>query len=84
MKLSHLALTVIEDPDHEGHYHWLLLRAVGDEDQVEQHCASDRSFPNACEAFEAGAVCWRAAMNTEDEDADPVGGDESRASEGRR
>lgn len=74
MKLSHLALTVIEDPDHDGTYHWLLLRATGDADRVEEHSASEHSFPTAHDAFEAGSVCWRAATNREDEDADPVGG----------
>lgn len=80
MKLSHLALTVIEDPDHDGGYHWLLLRATGDADRVEEHSASDGSFATAYDAFEAGAVCWRAAMNDEDEDADPVGADGADAS----
>ena len=28
------------------------------------------------QAFEAGAVCWRAAVNQEDEDADLVGSNE--------
>ena len=80
MKLSHLALTVIEDQDHEGGYHWLLLQPTGDADRVEEHSASEGSFPSAFEAFEAGAVCWRAAMNDEDENADPVGFDEPEAS----
>ncbi len=43
MKLSHLALTVIEDPDHDGQYHWLLLQATGDADQVQEHSASDHT-----------------------------------------
>ncbi|VTU36152.1 hypothetical protein [Variovorax sp. PBL-E5] len=73
--LSHLALTVIEDPDHEGAYHWLLLQATGDGDRVEEHSASEHSFPNAFEAFQAGTVCWQVAVNEENEDADPVGGD---------
>ena len=76
MKLAHLALTVIEDPDQEGSYHWLLLQPTGDGDRVEEHSASDHSFTTAHEAFERGAVCWRVAMNAEDEDADPVGGEQ--------
>lgn len=76
MKLSHVALTVIEDRDHEGRYNWLLLQAVGDADRVEEHSTSEHSFSTAHDAFEAGSVCWRAAMNREDEDADPVGGGE--------
>ncbi|MDM0110001.1 hypothetical protein QTH97_34195 [Variovorax sp. J22R24] len=74
MKISHVALTVIEDPNREGQYHWLLLQATGDADWVEEHSASEHSFPTAHDAFEAGSVCWRAAMNREDDDADPVGG----------
>ena len=73
MRLSHLALTVIEDPAEEGVYRWLLLRATGDADRVEEHSASEHSFACAIEAFEAGALRWRAAMSAEDEDADPVG-----------
>ena len=76
MKLSHLALTVIEDRVQAGRYHWLLVKSTGEEDRVEEHSASDRSFSNAYQAVEAGAVCWGAALNNEDEDADPVGGDE--------
>lgn len=72
MRLSHLALTVIEDPDHEGAYHWLLLQPAGD-GEIQEHSASDSSFPTAHDAFQAGAVCWAAGMNREDEDADPVG-----------
>ncbi|MDR6859592.1 hypothetical protein [Variovorax guangxiensis] len=73
MKLPHLALTVIESPDEVGRYHWLLLRATGDADRVEEHSASEESFPTAYEAFQAGAICWQVAINREDEDADPVG-----------
>lgn len=72
MKLSHLALTVIEDPLHDGRYHWLLLTASGDADQVKELDASDKSFASAHEAFEAGAVRWRQEMSRENEDADPV------------
>ena len=72
MRLSHLALTVIEDPDHEGAYHWLLLEAHGDEGVLE-HSASDESFASSTDAFEAGAVRWKRHMAQEDEDADPVG-----------
>ncbi|MGJ7491272.1 hypothetical protein [Variovorax sp. ZT4R33] len=72
MKLSHLALTVIEDPEREGAYHWLLLRPVAGAG-VEEHSASEASFPNAQAAFAAGAARWAAAMQEEDEDADPVG-----------
>ncbi|WPG41628.1 hypothetical protein [Variovorax sp. EBFNA2] len=74
MKLAHLALTVIEDPLHEGRYHWLLLTARGDTDQVQEFGASDQSFASAHEAFEAGAARWRQEMSQENEDADPVGG----------
>lgn len=76
MKLPYLALTVVEDPNHDGRYRWLLLQAVSELEQVEKHAASEDSFATAFEAFEAGAVCWRAAMNHEDEDADPVGDSE--------
>ncbi|MDR6890757.1 hypothetical protein J2X67_005303 [Variovorax sp. 3319] len=74
MQLSHLALTVIEDPEWDGAYHWVLLRAAGGGDQVEEHASSRYSFPNPHAAFEAGSDFWRAAMSQEDEDADPVGG----------
>jgi hypothetical protein len=47
---------------------------------VEEHSASEGSYPTAFEAFEAGAVCWRTAMNDEDENADPVVFDEPEAS----
>lgn len=73
MKLSHLALTVIEDPDHEGRYRWLLLRATGDTDAVEEFSMSEDTYPAAVEAFQAGTARWLAAMNDEDEDPDPVG-----------
>lgn len=73
MKLTHLALTVIEDPDHDGAFHWLLLQAMGDADRLEEHSASTHSFPTAHDAFEAGSANWRLAMIREDEDADPVG-----------
>lgn len=71
MRLSHLALTVIEDPDHDGAYHWLLLESEGD--GVHEHSASDESFPSALAAFQAGAARWELQMRDEDEDADPVG-----------
>lgn len=73
MKLPHLALTVIEDPDHAGQYHWLLLQSTGDADRVEEFEASDGSFPTPKEAFDAGAARWHEALSVEDEDADPVG-----------
>lgn len=73
MKLPHLALTVIERLEEVGRYHWVLLRAIGDADRVEEHSASDESFPTAYEAFQAGASCWQVATNCEGEDADPVG-----------
>ena len=71
MRLSHLALTVMEDPDHEGAYHWLLLEAQGD-DGVREHSASEESYTSASEAFQAGAARWDLQMRQEDEDADPV------------
>lgn len=70
---TNLALIVIEDPGHDGRYRWLLLQAARELDQVEEHSASDDSFASASDAFEAGTLCRRAAMNHEDEDADPVG-----------
>ncbi|MDN6884024.1 hypothetical protein QMO14_10505 [Variovorax sp. CAN2819] len=74
MKLSHLALTVIEDPDHSDQYHWLLLEATGHEvDQLREFAASEEGYATAQAAFDAGALRWRAAMSNEDEDADPVG-----------
>jgi len=76
MLLAHLALTVIEDPDSEGRFRWLLLQATGDSDRVEPHSASEDCFTSASAAFQAGVVEWQAALITEDEDADPVGGDE--------
>lgn len=72
MKLSHLALTVLEDPEREGAYHWHLLRPVAGAD-VEEHSASEAGFPNAQAAFAAGAARWAAALQEEDENADPVG-----------
>ena len=72
MRLSHLALTVIEDPDREGAYHWLLLEAHGD-DGVREHSASEEDFSSVSEAFQAGAARWELHMRREDEDADPVG-----------
>ncbi|MGJ7490194.1 hypothetical protein [Variovorax sp. ZT4R33] len=72
MRLSHLALTVIDDPDHEGAYLWLLLEAQGD-DVVHAHSASEESYPSALEAFDAGTARWKQQMRKEDEDADPVG-----------
>jgi hypothetical protein len=75
MKLSHLALTVIEDPDHPDRYHWILLEATGQEiDQIREFAASEDSFDSAQAAFEAGSLRWKAALSAEDEDADPVGG----------
>jgi hypothetical protein len=73
MKLPHLALTVIEDPDNDGQFHWLLLRGTGDADRVEDFDASEGSFESALLAFEAGAERWKEALSVEDEDADPVG-----------
>lgn len=72
MRLSHLALTVIEDPDREGQYHWLLLEAH-DDDGVREHSASEEEFPTASDAFRAGAARWALHMRRENEDADPVG-----------
>lgn len=72
MRLSHLALTVIEDPDREGTYHWLLLEAHGDEGERE-HSASEEDFSSASEAFRAGTARWDLHMRLENEDADPVG-----------
>jgi hypothetical protein len=73
MKLPHLALTVIEDPDHDGRFHWLLLRGTGNADTVEDFEASEHSYGTALEAFEAGSARWKSALSVEDEDADPVG-----------
>ncbi|WP_354344190.1 hypothetical protein [Variovorax boronicumulans] len=73
MQLEHLALTVVEDPEWEGAYHWVLLRAAGVADSVDEHSSSTQSFPTLYAAFEAGATYWRLAMSQEDEDADPVG-----------
>lgn len=73
MKLPHLALTVIEDPDHPTRYHWLLLQSSGDGGAVEEFEASEVSFNTALLAFDAGAAQWRKALSVEDEDADPVG-----------
>ena len=72
MRLSHLALTVMEDPDRNGAYHWLLLESQGDDD-VREHSASEEDFPSAAEAFRAGAARWGLHMRQESEDADPVG-----------
>ncbi|WP_143098446.1 hypothetical protein [Variovorax sp. OK605] len=55
MKLSHLALTVIEDPDHAGRFHWLLLESTGEIDQVRESPASEATFDSAQKAFDAGA-----------------------------
>jgi hypothetical protein len=75
MKLSHLALTVIEDPDRAGTYHWLLLETTGHEvDQLREFAASEEGYSTAQAAFEAGTLRWHAEMSNEDEDADPVGG----------
>lgn len=74
MKLSHLALTVIEDPDHAGSYHWLLLEHTGqDVNQLLEFAASEERFDSASAAFDAGTVRWRLEMTSEDEDGDPVG-----------
>ncbi|GEM_PF-2743033 len=74
MKLSHLSLTVIEDPDHPDRYHWILFEATGHEiDQIREFAASEETFGSAQSAFDAGAQRWRAEMSKEDEDADPVG-----------
>jgi hypothetical protein len=74
MKLSHLALTVIEDPDHTDAYHWILLETTGHEvDQLREFASSENSFESAQAAFDAGAARWRSEMSSEDEDADPVG-----------
>lgn len=74
MKLSHLALTVIEDPDHPDQYHWLLLEATGHEvDQLREFAASEEGYASAQAAFDAGALRWRAEISNEDEAADPVG-----------
>lgn len=73
MELPHLALTVIEDPDHSTRFHWLLLHPTGDGGVVEDFDASDDSFETALQAFDAGAGRWRQALSVEDEDADPVG-----------
>jgi len=74
LKLSHLALTVIEDPDHLDRYHWVLLEATGSEiDQIREFAASEDSFSTAQAAFDDGAIRWRSEMSNEDEDADPVG-----------
>jgi hypothetical protein len=73
MKFPHLALTVIEDPDHEGRFHWVLLRDTGDQDRVEDFDASAHSFESALLSFDAGAERWKEALSVEDEDADPVG-----------
>jgi len=72
MQLPHLALTVIEDPDHGGAYHWLLLHSADDGRPVE-HSASELSFPSAVQAFQAGVTRWTELTTREDEDADPVG-----------
>ena len=72
MRLSHLALTVMEDPDRDGAYHWLLLESHGD-DGVREHSASEEDFPSASEAFQAGTARWELHMRQESEDADPVG-----------
>jgi hypothetical protein len=60
-------------PATKAVFHWLLLRATGDENRVEEHSASEEAFSNVPEAFHAGVAYWEAAMNKEDEDADPVG-----------
>lgn len=74
MKLPHLALTVVKDPDHGDRYHWILLQATGHEiDQLREFAASEESFDSAQAAFDAGTSRWRAEMSSADEDADPVG-----------
>lgn len=72
MQLPHLALTVIEDPEHGGAYHWLLLQSADDGRPVE-HSASEQSFPSALQAFQAGANRWIELTTCEDEDTDPAG-----------
>lgn len=72
MQLPHLALTVVEDPGHDGFYHWLLLRSAEDGRPVE-HSASDQSFSSIVEAFSAGTTRWIELTVKEDEDAEPVG-----------
>ena len=74
MQLSHFALTVVEDSEWDGAYHWVLLRAEGETHRVEEHSTSKQSFPTPYAAFEAGSAYWRLAMSQEEEDADPVGG----------
>ena len=59
MKLPHLALTVIEDPDHDGRFHWLMLQGTGNADVVEDHEASEHSFASPLEAFKAGSGRWK-------------------------
>lgn len=60
MKLSHLALTAIEDPDHRDPYHWILLEATGHEvDQLREFAASEQGYATARAAFDAGALRWR-------------------------
>lgn len=74
MKLSHLALTVIEDPDRAATYHWVLLETTGHEiDQLREFAASNEAYGTAQAAFDAGALRWREEMANEDDDADPVG-----------
>lgn len=74
MKLSHLALTVIEDPDHADAYHWVLLETTVDEvDQIREFASSVESFESAQAAFDAGAARWRSEMLNEDDDAGLVG-----------
>jgi hypothetical protein len=74
LKLSHLALTVIEDPNRSDRYHWILLEATGTEiDPIREFAASEDSFECAQAAFDGGAIRWRSEMSNEDEDADLVG-----------
>jgi hypothetical protein len=72
MKLSHLALTAIEGPDHNGQSHWLLLESTGELDELKEFEASKDSFETAQAAFEAGAIRWNLARREEDEDADLI------------
>jgi len=56
MKLSHLAVTVIEDPDHQQRYRWVLLEATGhDVDQIREFAASEEISRRPTMHFEAGA-----------------------------
>jgi hypothetical protein len=66
MKLSHLALTAIEGPDHNGQSHWLLLESTGELDELKEFEASKDSFETAQAAFEAArsAGTWQCVRKT--------------------